>query len=82
MAMKAKITDLKYEEYNGSWSDIGFIWGFPHIIEEELPYTYNRLAIADKGLDNKTEAGIDYEHFISEQDTNFTEFCNDIFGDS
>lgn len=80
-AMKAKITDLKYEEYNGSWSDIGTMWGFPHIIEEESNCTYNRLAIADKGFDNKTEAEIDYEHFLSVQDTDFTEFCNDIFGD-
>lgn len=55
-AMKAKITDLKYEEYNGSWSDIGTMWGFPHIIEKESTCTYNRLAVADKGFDNKTEA--------------------------
>lgn len=80
-AMKAKITDLKYEEYNGTWSDIGTPWGFPHIIEEEPTYTYNRLAVADKGFDNKTEAEIDYEHFLSVPDTDFTEFCNDIFGD-
>ena len=80
-AMKAKITDLKYEEYNGNWIDIGKPWGFPHIIEEESTCTYNRIASADKGFDNKTEAEIDYEHFLSVLDTDFTEFCNDIFGD-
>ena len=80
-AMKAKITDLKYEEYNGSWINIGKPWGFPHIIEEESTCTYNWIAIADKGFDNKTEAEIDYEHFLSVQDTDFTEFCNYIFGD-
>ena len=80
-AMKAKITDLKYEDYKGSWSNIGTMWGFPHIIEVELPYTYNRLAVTEKGFDNRAEFECDYEHFLSVQDTDFTEFCNDIFGD-
>ena len=80
-AMKAKITDLKCEEYNDSWIDIKTPWGFPHIIEKEAACTYNRLAITDKRFDSKTEAEIDYEHFLSAPDTDFTEFCNDIFGD-
>lgn len=80
-AMKAKITDLKYEDYSGSWSDIGTMWDFPHIIEVEAPYTYNRLAVAEKGFDNRAEFEGDYKHFLSVHDTNFTNFCNDIFGD-
>lgn len=80
-AMKAKITDLKQEGYNGGWSDISAPWGFPHIIEKKAACTYNRLAVIDKRFDSKTEAENDYERFLSEQDASFTEFCNDIFGD-
>lgn len=80
-AMKAKIIDLKCEEYNDSRIDIKTPWGFPHIIEKEAACTYNRLAVTDKKFDSKAEAKNDYKRFLSEQDTGFTEFCNDIFGD-
>lgn len=80
-AMKAKIIDLRCEEYNDSWIEIKTPWGFPHIIEKEAACTYNKLAVTDKKFDSKTEAENDYKCFLSEQDTDFTEFCNDIFGD-
>lgn len=51
------------------------------MIETDPLYTYNRLAVIDKRFKNKTGSPIDYEHFLSEPDTDFTEFCNDIFGD-
>ena len=48
--------------------------GFPHIIDGESNCTYNRLAIIDKCFDNKTDTEIEYEHFLSAHDTDFSEF--------
>ena len=56
--------------------------GFPHIIDGESNCTYNRLAIIDKCFDNKTDTEIEYEHFLSAHDTDFSEFWNVIFGDN
>ena len=51
------------------------------LLRKSQPVLITGLRLQTKGFDNKTEAEIDYEHFLSVQDTDFTEFCNDIFGD-
>ena len=41
---------------------------------------YNRLAVEDKGFETLEAAKEDFEKFLALPDTDFTEFCNDIFG--
>ena len=80
--MKATITDLQYGGDKDVWKTVGSsFWGFPHMIEVNGANVYNRLAVEDKVFESLEEAKTDYENFQVLHDTNYTEFCNDIFGD-
>ena len=80
--MRATITDLQYSTDKEDWHPIGgAFWGFPHMLERVKPYIYNRLAVEDKVFKTLKEAKADYEQFQRVLDTDYTGFCNDIFGD-
>lgn len=80
--MRATITDLHYSTDEEEWTPVGSgFWGFPHMLEKVKPYIYNRLAVEDKVFKTYKDAKADYVQFLSVLDTNYTEFCNDIFGD-
>ena len=80
--MRATITDLQYSTDTEDWHPLGgALWGFPHMLERVKPYIYNRLAVEDKIFKTLKEAKADYEQFQGVLDTDYTGFCNDIFGD-
>ena len=80
--LKTNITGLQYSSDKKRWVDIkGGFWGFPHMLEFSEGNVYNRLAVEDKGFETLEAAKADFENFLVLPDTDFTEFCNDIFGD-
>lgn len=76
--IKAKFTNLQYKNAIGKYSEIGMIWGFPHIIEFG---TYNTLMVVEKQFETENELKENMRSFNSVSDMDFTEFCNDIFAD-
>lgn len=78
----ARFENLAYEGIGDSWVSVGdMIWGFPHIIEVNGRYSFNRLAVEEKRFTRHKDLIADKEAFQMAHDVNFTEFCNDIFGD-
>lgn len=78
----ARFENLAYTGFKDQWSAIGgAFWGFPHIIEVDGRFCYNRLAVEEKRFKRKSDMMEDRAAFPLARDVNFTEFCNDIFGD-
>lgn len=81
-AVKARFENLQYEGIGGGWHHLDdCFWGFPQIIVNEDSVLYNRLAVEEKRFKRKKEAEEDRTGFVLARDVDFTEFCNDIFGD-
>lgn len=76
--IKAEFTNLQHKNAIDEWTEINSIWGHPHIIEFGM---YNTLMVVEKKFDTIEELKENMQHFSSIEDMNFTEFCNDIFGD-
>lgn len=78
----ARFENLSYKGFGDQWSMVdGAFWGFPHVIDLDGQFCYNRLAVEEKRFKSKTEFMEDRTQFPTERDVAFTEFCNDIFGD-
>lgn len=78
----ARFENLVYKGFRDQWSGVdGAFWGFPHIIELDGRFCYNRLAVEEKRFKCKSDMMEDQESFSLTRDVDFTEFCNDIFGD-
>ena len=77
----AKFYSLKYgTDPNEQTPAGGMLWGFPEMLEvDDLPLMWNRLAEPEKNF--KTLAEADWEAFRAAPNPDFSEFCNDIFGD-
>lgn len=56
-------------------------WGHPHMVELEGTCTFNRLAVVECRFKKHIDLLEDYKRFETLQEVDFTEFCNDIFGD-
>lgn len=81
-AIRGKFKGLQYTSINGAWNNIGHtLWGFPHTIEANKPFLYNRFFVVEKTFATKDEAITDFEQFPKNLDMDFSEICNDIFGD-
>ena len=80
--MKANITDLQYSSDKKRWVDVkGGFWGVPHMLEVvDGSIVYNRLAVVEKCFDSLEEVKTDYENFLNSPDTDFKNFCDEIFG--
>ena len=48
---------------------------------DDLPLMWNRLAEPEKNFKTLAEAQADWEAFRAAPNPDFSEFCNDIFGD-
>ena len=57
------------------------LWGFPGILTGDLSGFRNRLAEPEEYFKSRAEAQQDWEAFTFAPDPDYTEFCNDIFGD-
>ena len=81
-AAKAVFTNLQYAGTVGQWNDVGdMLWGFPGILTRDLSGFRNRLAEPEEYFKSRAEAQQDWEAFTFAPDPDYTEFCNDIFGD-
>lgn len=81
-SVMAQFTDLQYEGTVGQWKNVGgMIWGHPGILEKSGPVIRNRLAEREKTFDSLNELNEDHAVFQNKPDPDYTEFCNDIFGD-
>lgn len=80
--MFARFQGLCMESLIGnSWRPLedGF-WGFPMMIILTEQGLINQLAVEEDRFNTETEALEDCRNFSTEK-INFTEFCNDLFGD-
>lgn len=81
-ATKAIFMKLQYTGHIGDWSDIGtMLWGFPCILTGDSNSFWSRLAEPEKCFKTRADAQQDWESFRRAPDPDYTEFCNDIFGD-
>lgn len=80
--MIAQFQNLEMESFAGSWRTLADVtWGHPHIVELEGICTFNRLAVIESRFEKHVDLLKDYKHFQLPSEVDFTEFCNDIFGD-
>jgi len=81
-SIMAQFTNLQYGGTIGQWKAIGgMIWGHPGILEKSGSVMRNRLAEREKTFDSLNELNEDHAMFQNKPDPDYTEFCNDIFGD-
>lgn len=57
------------------------LWGFPCILAGNQFGFRNRLAESEKQFKTMEEVQQDWEVFLKSPDPDYSEFCNDIFGD-
>lgn len=88
-AMKVKFMDFEqdtriFEDDPHRWQpfyDYSDIWGYPHIIISEEPYTFNTLAVPEKLFKTEEELKADMESFKKDPKPDFRAFCDEIFAD-
>lgn len=79
---KAVFTKLQYAGAIGQWKDVGtMLWGFPCILTGDSSGFRSWLAEPERHFMTMAEARRDQEAFSHDPDPDFSEFCNDIFGD-
>ena len=80
--VKANFKNLEFLSEIHGWRTLhSHFWGFPKMIVSAEGDVYNRLAVCEKSFESLAEAETDIAAFPSLKDVDFTEFCNDIFGD-
>lgn len=78
----ARFLNLEYAVKSGFWHELdGGYWGFPEVLTVRDGITRNRLAERESCFDSLTKLTSDWEAFKANPMPDFTEFCNDIFGD-
>lgn len=81
-AFKAEFSLLRYENLDNTWSVVGnMLWGFPGMLSGDPAKFYNVLAEPEKFFASREELEKDWREFTALPDPDYTEFCNDIFGD-
>lgn len=80
--VKAHFNNLQHKGFKDNWYTLqdGF-WGHPKVLDADGPMLTNRLFAAEKKFENRDEAMQNMLQFHDIRDVDFTEFCNDIFGD-
>lgn len=81
-AIYAHFTGLEYQGPLGNWKKVGtMLWGYPELLEYHDPHIHNRLAEPERTFSSIDELERDWIEFRKNPRPDFTEFCNDIFGD-
>ena len=81
-AVKAVFSKLQYAGTADQWNHIGtMLWGFPCILTGNPFSFWNRLAEPEKHFKTMEEVRQDWKAFLETPDPDYSEFCNDIFGD-
>lgn len=80
--LMAMFENLQYSGMRDEWIPLDDkFWGFPHIIEESDSLMYNTLIVEEKRFTRRKDLKADKDQFATKRDVDFTQFCNDIFGD-
>lgn len=80
--VKAEFGFLRYEGLADHWNLVGdMLWGFPCMLTGHPAKFYNVLAEPEKVFQSVEEMEADWLSFQASPDPDYTEFCNDIFGD-
>ena len=80
--MYANFADLEYQGDENHRITIGdMLWGYPEMLHYAPPNIYNRLAESERIFKTQSELEADWAAFCAQPDPDFSEFCNDIFGD-
>ena len=81
-AFKAEFSFLRYQGPIGQWKLVGsMLWGFPGMLTGDPAKFYNVLAEPEKFFESREELEKDWREFKASPEPDYTEFCNDIFGD-
>lgn len=81
-AVKAEFMFLRYQGAIGQWKLVGdMLWGFPGMLAGDPAKFFNVFAEPEKYFKTKRDLETDWQAFKGTPDPDFTEFCNDIFGD-
>lgn len=79
--IRATFTGLQYDITSEEYRDVGgMFWGFPYMLNHKDNTLCNRLAVEAEVYADLEEAAEDIEN-TEIQDTDFTTFCEEIFGD-
>lgn len=79
--LTAQFQNLEMESLNEKWYPLADVtWGHPHIVELEGTCTFNRLAVIESRFEKHIDLLEDFKRFQIPNEVDFTEFCNDIFG--
>lgn len=80
--IRTKFSKLQYDSIDGTFmKHSGHTLGYPHQIEYDDPYTYNRLFVIEKSFKNKARALNDRINFMHAPDPVFNFVLEDLFGD-
>lgn len=80
--IQVRFTNLMYENpIRGLVRCSGATWGFPHQMEFEAPYMYNRLFVVEKAFMTEAAALEDRANFAINPDPIFKWVLDDIFAD-
>ena len=78
----AHFTNLEYQGVIDQWKTVGMmLWGYPELLSYEPPHINNRIAEPERVFNTEQECEDDWIAFKDHPVPDFTEFCNDIFGD-
>ena len=80
--MRVKFNRLELENLDGVYEPLEYADGFPEMIEIKENSASNRLNVVEKIFETEAELLSDIVNFKNEPTPDFTEFFNDIFGDS
>lgn len=79
--VKAEFNTLQLQVDNNLWAPLGYnLWGHPKILCNNAGSVLNRLAVEEQRFENRDAAVSNFVQFYEEKDTDFSEFCNEIFG--
>lgn len=80
-ALYARFTGLKVSGATALWRPVGHsLCGYPEMLHYEQPVLYNRLAEFERTFESSDDMEEDWRLFCERPHPDFTEFCNDIFG--
>lgn len=80
--VKARFDKGQMQTDNDRWMSLGNnFWGHPKILRTDNDSVLNRLAVEEKRFANRDAAVSNFVRFYEEKDIDFSEFCNEVFGD-
>lgn len=81
-AVRAKFQNLQYSGLFDIWDNAaGGFWGVPHMLTVDQTAVSCKLAVTEKYFETSEEMKSDWIAFETDPDPDYTEFCNEIFGD-